>query len=323
MEMSMRAWLITVWAIALASCSSGADRSAKGAGRGGDTGPAPAFSADAALRACVLAAACVSPAFQLRGAECVHALERGNVGYLGTDLQRFATCAMSGATCEEVLECASLRHGPGYCQDHPGYSCDGDWSVYCSSDFTPVWAITQPEDCAAHGMTCANGVCTDGKTCNGPVVLSCIDNKLTYCDLTRMNESARDCGVTFSGGRCGASPSSFSVDCLPAQSETCPSGAVTPYACSGNILLGCNGVLKGTLDCGAIDSECRTADDSFFLDCMPKATDCTRNSLEVCHGSSVSICVDGRYRDVDCASLNLGPCQPMLDGGAACGRPNN
>ncbi len=285
------------------------------AGTFGD--PTPAFLPEQALRACVLAEACVSPPLASRGGDCVYRLERGHITPPG-DLEAFADCARQAKDCTEALTCVSHGHGPTYCAAYPGNSCDGDLAVGCPvGTASPGWASTV-SDCAALGMKCIQaGYCSDGNACSGPIVLTCLGSRLTSCVLLAKIQSSVDCATVYPGGRCGA----FNEDlqCLPQVSELCPESTEIARGCSGNVLLGCDGPRASKLDCSALASDC-VVDNFGRADCVARAQECTSSSPDLCHGSAISICVDGRYQDVDCASLGLGPCQATVDG-AACGGP--
>lgn len=305
-----------LWVATLTACSHGTGKPSGGDGGAATFGdPTPAFTPDQAARACALAEACPTPPLATKGANCVYLLERAHVTSTG-DLAAFAACAVNARDCTETLTCYSRGHGPDYCAAHPGSSCDGDLTVGCPVGLaSPGWAYIVA-DCAGLGMKCiADGHCTDGKTCKGPIVLNCVDNRLTSCDLLSQIQSSVDCATIYPGGLCGA----FNEDlqCLPPKAELCPWSTETPWACSDNILLGCDGPRASRLDCSALASDC-SVDNMGLADCVPRAKDCTATSPDLCHGSALSICVDGHYRDVDCTSLGLGPCQATADG-AACG----
>lgn len=276
----------------------------------------PVFTADEAVRICAKDGACVSRPKYGSGAECVHKLQRAYKGrdYTEAPDYRFAQCALSTTGCEDLLACASLDHGPEYCTAHPGSSCDGHIAVNCPTNtLDRGWALGSI-DCSLMGMTCNNGGCTDGNTCDGPVVLHCSGTKVVACVPELRRQSATDCSQVYPGGRCGGHFGT--LQCLPTEEEECGSQTGNGF-CSGNLLLGCDGPRKSTLNCDALDSECGI-DFSFFQDCIPRAQDCTRTSPDSCQGNDLSLCVNGRYQNVDCGSLGLGPCHVTVDGAAAC-----
>jgi hypothetical protein len=251
---------------------------------------------------------------------CVYELERAPLEQASASMVTFAACAARARTCTDVLTCASGNHGPTYCATHPSSSCDGTALVSCPPSNTPGWAIDPPPlDCASIGMMCVGDTCSDGNTCNGPLVLYCKGSHIMSCDLFRKAEQSVDCAAVYPGGTCGVADSQ--LQCVPATPDTCTTKtAGVPYACSGNSLLGCYRLLPSKLDCGPIDSTCGPSGLGF--DCVPHAQDCTSKSPDRCNGAALSICVDGRYRDVDCASLGLGACRTTKDG-VACGPPGS
>lgn len=291
--------------------SSGAAGKAGTAGAFGD--PTPLFTPLGAARACVLSSACLPYPQNWTGGRCVYSIERMQVTSTDNNLIAFAKCAENASSCTEALSCASRNHGPDFCAAHPTTVCDGDLSVACPSGSD--WG-TEIYDCAALGMKCVNGSCTDGNSCSGPIVLNCSGSRIVGCDLLSMTQASVDCATVYPGGTCG-SLNGGTVQCLPAKQELCPSFTGSTYQCADNVLYGCDGPRKSRLDCSRLDSDC-TTDAEFGPDCVPRAHDCTYESPDQCHGTALSICVDGRYQDIDCASLGLGPCQATATS-AACG----
>ncbi|MEI9937856.1 MAG: hypothetical protein WDO69_11615 [Pseudomonadota bacterium] len=328
MALSSRLFLACALVLGAPACGGQSPPDAGGHPDAG-SGVTPTFLPEGALRACVFAGACISPLFAAQGsppiaaqgAHCVYQLERARILLGG--LERFASCAQAATSCTEVFSCVSRDHGPDYCLAHPGRSCDGSISVSCPTTPTSAWAIDPPsDDCEADGLICTGaGLCTNGNTCtHWPIVLNCYDNKLTTCGLIEpMWESELDCATVYPGGRCGGF--NQSPACLPREADVCPWVTQSPYGCSGNVLQGCDTVAKATLDCDTLDSDCHV-DNFGHATCDPRAQECTQDSPDHCIGSALSICVDGRYRDVDCAALALGPCHPTPEGGAVCGSPN-
>jgi hypothetical protein len=311
--------LVGVVAVALglsgAGCSESTQSKSSPSGSGSAGAfddPTPWFTPAGATRACVLATACLRDAPNWSGGACVYAVERMQV--FGTSsLTPFAKCAVNATSCTEALDCATAHHGPDYCATHASLSCDGDLSIACPAGEPTAWAY-EVIDCKAEGMTCIDGgLCRDGHTCTGPIVLSCQDNRITACDLLTGTQASTDCATAYPGGTCGAFDAD--LECLPVLKERCTSAE--PLLCVGNALVGCDGPRETRLDCGPLDSDC-VSDDLGNVDCVPRADDCTHDAPDQCHGSALSICVDGRYQDIDCASLGLGPCAPSASG-VACG----
>jgi len=271
-------------------------------------------------KACAMAVSCVSPTLAPSAGECAYEIERSVVTGTGSALLGFADCTKGAADCTAALSCASLGHGPDYCASHPESSCDGDFAIECFPLTVPQWTVTIPPfDCRAWGMTCKNGMCTDGKTCDDIVVSQCLGGGkvIRGCDQLTKMEYRTDCGLIYPDGVCDVS--TLEPMCAPPQRGSCSSPIATTYAtCQGNILSGCEQLLDTKLDCSKFDSHCGP-DDQGFNDCVPNAHDCTRQSPDHCNGTKLEFCQDGRYQDFDCADVGLGPCGALSGGGVACG----
>jgi hypothetical protein len=274
--------------------------------------PPPPLSTAEVVKVCAMALSCLSPGPASTGAECAYDLERADVKDEGQPVKAFAACAATANDCAAALDCETLGHVPDYCAAHPEHSCDGELAVTCFPLTMPAWA-DPPVDCHALGMTCVNGACTDGKTCTGEIVSQCVGHDLVGCDQSTHMEGTLDCTLVYPGGTCGqvaAAPG-----CVPPGGGLCARGS-GPYACEGDVLLGCASLLDGKLDCSKIASQC--VDTTGIADCVPTATGCTRTSPDRCDGAALVFCVDGHYQAFDCSTVGLGPCQVTTMGRAAC-----
>lgn len=272
-------------------------------------------------KACAMAVSCVSPALTSSAGQCAYALERSVVTGTGDPaFEGFVKCAKTATDCTAALSCASLGHGPDYCSSHAESSCDGDLVIDCFPLTKPQWTVTIPPiDCRAYGMTCLNGMCTDGKTCDDQIVSQCLPGGTVIrgCDQLTKMEYRTDCRLIYPGGVCDVS--TLEPVCAPPQRGQCASPSATSYSsCQGDILSGCQGLLDIKLDCSKMASRCGP-DDQGFADCVPDATDCKRDAPDRCNGPKLEFCQDGAWQDFDCASVGLGPCGTIDGGGVACG----
>jgi len=271
-------------------------------------------------KACAMAVSCVSPGVSTSAGQCAYALERMVVTGTGDPaFEGFVACTKTAADCTAALSCASRGHGPDYCASHAETSCDGDLVIDCFPLTKPQWTVTIPPiDCAAQGMKCLNGMCTDGKTCDDIVVSQCLGGTVIRgCDQLTKMEYRTDCRSIYTDGVCDVS--TLEPMCAPPQRGMCASPIATTYSsCQGNILSGCEGLLDIKLDCSKMASRCGP-DDQGFADCIPNASACKRDAPDRCNGAKLQFCQDGAWQDFDCASIGLGPCGSAAGGGVACG----
>lgn len=279
----------------------------------------PQWSPAEVAKACTMAMSCVSPTLAQSAGQCARELERLVAAGADPALQGFADCTKGAADCTAALSCASRGHGPDYCASHPGSSCDGDLVIDCFPLTQPAWTVTIPPiDCRAWGMTCLNGMCTDGKTCDDIIVSQCLGTVIRGCDQLTKMEYRTDCGLIYPHGVCDVS--TLEPMCAPPKGSLCasPISSAVP-TCQGDILSGCEQLLDIKLDCSKFDSHCGPGDQG-IADCVPNANDCTPQSPDRCQGAMFEFCQDGRYQDFDCSSIGLGPCGPVTGGGVACGQ---
>lgn len=309
----MRRWVAVLLVSAVTSCGDGG-----GAASTGTVMPAPQWVPSDVAKACVMALSCVSPTLTSSAGYCSYQLERTVVAAdMDPALMGFAACTKTAASCTDALACASLNHGPDYCAAHPGSSCDGDLVIDCFPLTMPHWTVTiPPTDCRALGMTCLDGICTDGKTCHDIITSQCIGTTIRGCEQSTGIEYATDCRLLYPDGVCDVSLGR--PECAPPKGGFCSSPNSGPWSiCQGDVLMDCQDLLETKVDCTKFASHC--ALDGDLADCVSDANDCTPTSPDRCNGAALEFCQDGRYRDFDCASVGLGPCGTLAAGGVACG----
>lgn len=271
----------------------------------------------ALVRACSVLTACTN-SVALRTASCVQLLrfyaDSALAGVAATavdSIARDVQCALSATDCRSYQFCATLGHGPLYCEQHTGESCDENVSVSCASG-TPDWARTVT-DCARLGLQCrvgaGNAVCTTGRTCSGSAS-SCDGPRRLGCSSGF--ETSTDCSRWPGGGTCSVQ----SVDggaaiarCVPtAGGRPACNAPVSPH-CVGNVLHACieYGLPELELDCAAGGGRCE-AGDGGGASCVPIVNECTDGTPDRCEGSTLVTCVDGQWRRIPCATVWKSQC---------------
>jgi hypothetical protein len=293
-------WLLLT-AMAMASC-----------GRTSVPPPPPAtpitpfaVAVDDVVRLCAMEVSCLASPPITTG--CIDAFEYGiasGKGYFvsAAELRRFVHCAATSPDCPTALACASRGHGPDYCAAHPGGSCDGAIAVSCAG---ADWTISTT-DCGALGMTCrldgGGSACSDGRVCGADQSWRCDGNRFVGCG------TSYDCATYAPGYSCRPQPQNAlaATLCYPS-GPRCASSV-----CNGSLFDQCWSGEVVRVDCAVFASHCAT--DASGPRCLPDASDCGGDEPNRCDGNLLQQCVNGRWRDFECATIGLVGCQPTRDG---------
>jgi len=269
---------------------------------------------EAIRHACAMEISCFQSPPITPGGSCVSQFEMGLATGIGIffgpsadDLQRYVGCASSSSNCTDALDCASVNHGPDWCNAHPNGGCDGDTLVYCVDG----WGLERA-DCSAMGLHCAtaNGAssCSDGKTCDPTTSTArCDGNRYVQCNGSTKLESSVDCGKLYGGGTCMhlTMGSSSTTGCFPPASGSCGQDGVT---CDGATAVVCSYGTQLRVACGQFASHCVVGSSGTF-DCVPDASNCTASTADSCDGNALKMCVNGNLVDTACSSIGLTTCQ--------------
>lgn len=307
-----------------------------------DSGPlAPGFlSIDDAARVCSLAFRCPElarsitlssgvPVDNLNYSLCMNWLggpiPSSRVGFV-LQSQMLACVAKSG-TCTEAGGCVLQELiGPGDPRCAPiDAGADGSTvpPIQCIDNGTTVLRCAGGVPDALHcstayfgpGSSCLEDMqgqfwCATGTDCTGGD--SCVGSLLSYCGLDL--RFGINCAAI--GNTCGNDPATQLLDCLTeGEKRTCENGG--GVTCAGDILEVCSGTIS-QYNCADLGGTCVTSPGTL---CVRPDDTCSPYDLEVnvCNGSSISLCMGGRPVSFDCGAIGLA-CLPA-DGSnpAQCG----
>jgi hypothetical protein len=278
-------------------------------------------SAEAIARFCDLFAVCARPGMATDSPGCAQSIAA--FAYDDTTVaarqaaDRFVFGCTGATNCDAFLSCLLGGRSPSYCGAHPGNSCDGDTLVTCSA--MGSFAI----DCAGYGLRCVSSsggaACSDGSSCSSAGVgAECQGNRLVMCGSNASFISGADCSLFMNGGVCV--PSGSSASCVP--SATCSIATSSPQ-CEGTAAVWCVSGHERRVDCASVaNGRCAAPDggaaSTLTTWCVPSGAVCDpRTSVDRCNGNAIESCVQGRWIDVDCASLGLRTCGAVA-GGVTC-----
>ena len=318
------------------SVDSGAEASGEAGDAGIETGPDAAtqsyLSLEDAAKACTMMFGCpylaksvvwsmAVPVDDLNYSLCLSWLA-GPISKqrIGFGLQADAlACIAEAASCDEAGACLWVElMAPGdprcadagpedRCADDAGsvVLCQYQYVIHCDSAYyTP-------------GATCMDGTnnwkgcglepdCTSVTSCVGPV--------LTYCAMDTLKYGIN---CAYGGYGCGFEADS-GYPCVPDEGfkECTIPGA---SRCADDTVWICDGLYESAFDCASIGFEC--TDLQGAAQCAPPSPACTPTDAtqNVCHGTSIDVCVGGSATTFDCESIGLS-CVPGAQGKSAhCG----
>ncbi len=289
------------------------------------------LSTDEYVRACVVLVSCPDVAtMPTRIASCVQllrfyadaALVVANPAAI-LAIQHRIRCALDATDCRAFSRCATLEHGPTWCQAHPGEHCDNNAAIECPSTPAAVLA-SNATDCASLGQVCretANqAICSTGTACSS-AYQRCEGARRVSCTTANFEQSI-DCSRWPGGGTCQVTYSDGGL----ARASCVPTAGGRPLCtstgglgrCEGSILHGCLevGVPESEIDCAALGARCEIVDGGRAR-CVPSTSECSDDTPDRCEGATLATCVDGRWRRVACASVWRSQCV-VNDNAARC-----
>jgi hypothetical protein len=232
--------------------------------------------------------------------------------HVGINSQRTVLqCIAKANACQDALNCVALV---SVAQNDPRCNADGgpppqlcldpntvlrcDYPVIfnCPNEYFGAGAYCGPT--ADGGADCITGMLPTGQTC-GAFCASNIEKACEANDLFAVNCDSQ--GLT-----CGVADGGL-TECVSGGTVNCSAGSIR---CGGDTVWVCAAAFFETpYECAAEGEGCVGGD---FPRCTPKTPDCTPedSDINVCNGSTLSVCVDGRHRCVDCAAIGqscLGP----------------
>lgn len=207
-------------------------------------------------------------------------------------MSQASSCAAAGACAVyETIATTDPRcvNGGSACIDDGGeaVNCGTGYVEYCANgENTPGGICNKGSD----GMT----VCSIGSAEAGcPAEISCIGTFEDYCgrDMLHIRYNCATfgdpCVYAEAGAQCG---------------EAC--GTVGALVCDGNVVKSCDGTEQSPFDCADIGGTCSSKQNAIY--CARPADACTPldPDVNVCSGSSLSLCVGGQKTTFDCSSIS-------------------
>jgi hypothetical protein len=230
----------------------------------------------------------------------------------GIDVQvAVLACVGNAPDCQAALACAfvePLAPNDARCSDLTGDHCPSTESlVGCTNGIA--------EHCTtAHfgpGSECRLGLGNEGRCAlSGCLPLTagpprCTSGVFVHCDPASNLRVAKNCAAV--GLQCTEGAEGADAQCSTADGIfPCDVPGKTECAPEGDRVRACDGSFESEFDCGALGEAC-TADGTGAARCGRAEEACSPRdpSSNACHGSVISLCVDGEARSFDCASLGL------------------
>jgi len=286
-------------------------------------GGAPAGTAlDAITRMCMMNNACGYQSVYLREADrCVDNAartvlmsEQRSPEYR-THFRRMVECARTATTCTDYVRCADF-----------GISLSGMVSARCNGnvvDQSSSPGVRGPRtfDCSAW----SGGACA-GAQCVYPLTTPCAEVGQSRCDgATRVwcrPSSTPGMGTEI------REPCPDTMECLGLTTYSSSDVACTPplrscaaaaARCDGDVVVICamdprpgmSGFVEQRQDCARAGLRCAT-DARGRPSCAPAAMECmaaASGTSGACDGSAIRVCVQGRTRRLDCATVGTTRCE--------------
>ena len=204
-----------------------------------------------------------------------------------------------------------------------GAACDGSYKATCEGDVAISCDLIQGRiyrlNCNHAKLTCgiksgstATANCTPG-TCGSSYSDRCEGSRELVCGagIIEMRECAE---FGMACGQGGGKKSTYG--CRGETADRCFTWGKYAYSpsCQGALALSCEGGRVHKEDC-ARHTMMKTA--CTGGQCVPAGKACT-SELNRCSGNLLEACLDGTWRQYDCAALGLGDCAKNATYGANC-----
>ncbi|MFO0556561.1 MAG: hypothetical protein U0269_00950 [Polyangiales bacterium] len=267
---------------------------------------------EALTRACAVLVSCEESSSSISIASCVNvvryfadpALVPFAASGTGAIINRIQ-CALSQNNCRDYLNCATLSHGPTYCDQHPSASCDGNVAITCPT--TASWA-SSAVDCAAFGLQCrisnARATCSTGAMCSTSYT-RCDGPRRLQCSGAGTYQTQLDCSQWPGGGTCQmVGDAGAQAECAPTAGGRAVCTGSSVAHCVGSVLHQClePGLPELEMDCTSRGGRCEVGD-AGRGSCVPTVNECSSSSPDRCDGATLVTCIDGRWRRIPCSSV--------------------
>ena len=310
--------VVALFMLAGPGCSDDSSSNTGGdGGVGADQGGAGTLSMDQLLKGCIRASACGIKTYPYLG-NCIDAyLTLYRSQGLAPAYDSIYTCVNTAkGDCDAVAKC--FRRGVA-CDKDSKATCDGTVANSCDLIDRRLYGI----DCALAGLKCglpsgagqqSSAICTTGP-CDSSFKTKCDGTKLLSCTygVTEVTECALQ---NMSCGYYGWKNKSYA--CEGGTTDKCSTYGKWTFksVCEGNVLVTCQHGKKHRQDCSKLvhqKTSCNAGS------CVPAGKECSSN-MNRCAGAKLESCLDGKWKQFDCAALGLGDCKPGGTVGANCSR---
>lgn len=233
-------------------------------------------------------------------------------------------CIAQADGCPAALACTyvePLGEGDPRCVGVVGDQCLLDGVLLdCTTELaercrTPIYGAGSECQLGLEGSgRCALSTCIQE---NSPPP-RCTSGVYVRCDPATNLRVAQDCntvGLTCPEGAEGADAQCATEDGV----FPCDEPGKSVCAPDGTRVRVCDGALASEFDCTAMDGYCR--DEPSGARCVRVTDTCTPGAtgIDVCQGSTISLCIGGKNATFDCADIGLACIPPSGQGHGYCG----
>lgn len=307
-------------ALFIAACSSDATEDPPGddGGTAADTIAADTFvsslTLDDLIDACLRASACGIKTYP-RLSNCIGAYQDLYMSQgLGPIYDQLYTCVNTAkGDCTAIAKCFGQG---GSCDSSYKAKCNGTVAISCDLIAKRVYEV----DCADAKLKCGiktgqtfNASCTPGPcdtsytdTCKGTMLYSCSSGVIEI----------RDCA--YEGLLCGLGGWKTQTYSCQGDGDRCFTMGKTPFKpyCDGSKAVTCLHSKEHVEDCAKntyVATKCENGT------CITAGTECD-SEMNRCAGAKLEACLDGKWKQFDCAALGLGSCKASSTYGANCSK---
>ena len=304
-----------------AGCGESGENKNSGAGDGGSVSDGPAsvgtLTMNQLIDGCIRASACGILTYPYLG-NCLDAyLNLYRSQGVAPIYDALYTCVNAAkGDCDAVAKC--YRRGKACDSDYKP-SCNGSMAVSCDLMEKRIFEL----DCAIAKLKCGvpTGSSVSGAVCTpGP----CDNTYSSKCDGTRLYTcsygviESEECAIKGMGcGYYGWKTKSYA--CEGGSTESCFTFGKNTFKayCDSAIAVTCTHGKEHREDCAKHVHRKTSCNGGA---CVQAGTECTSN-INRCAGGKLESCLDGKWKQFDCAALGLGPCKPGSTLGANCSKP--
>jgi hypothetical protein len=198
-------------------------------------------------------------------------------------------CLLEATDCTTLAACAAAIDTAS-CDSDPFPRCSGDVVMACDR----LGRRIATNDCAADGLACVDGQCTDGVTCEVEYSIGCDGDIAWDCNLVGDARSARRCEEG-----CQVAPDGTFTLCTE-HGVFCTR---TDNYCEGDLFFRCySSSAAAPVDCRDLGAVCDVATSYCQAPCP------LEQRRTHCNGTTVAMCAGGDVVEIDCTTLGFSGC---------------